>query len=405
MRARGAGHRLIGALAALALLAAGACGLGGDDDYDARSEGAPPEGVRTPDDLDADAGCGDEASTDPADLAADRIVARCASGAPEAVPLAEPASLRVGVRGPTEDLAPILLADHFDEFAAENLSVELVDYETSAEVFAALADGEVDVVAGDLDGPFFDGVADQSGARLVLGGPVAPAALDTSTPQTGLWLRTDLLSEPADWQDLQAHDQTVAVEDSIGDAVVYPIDFVLQQGDVTLNEVHLVVEGGAAAADNLLSGELSAAWLTDPYWRDVLDSDLQIELVATLPAAESLGGVVFAEPLVDPDAAREVGVAFSRAVIRTINTYLGAEYQDDDEVVDALVELTEQSEDDIVDTPAWVFDWELRRDTTSRLQDALLVLGGLRYEHELPERQVVDRSLYEDAVGRDQDQG
>jgi NitT/TauT family transport system substrate-binding protein len=103
--------------------------------------------------------------------------------------------------------------------------------------------------------------------------------------------------------------------------------------------------------------------------------------------------------LVDEARDRAVGVAFVRAVIRTINTYLADDYQSDDDVVAALAEATGQEEDEITATPEWIFDWELRRDTTGRIQTVLLELGGVLYEEELPESDLVDRSLYRDAVG------
>jgi NitT/TauT family transport system substrate-binding protein len=125
--------------------------------------------------------------------------------------------------------------------------------------------------------------------------------------------------------------------------------------------------------------------------------------VTTLPS-ESLTGVVLAERLVDPARDRAVGLAFTRAVIRTINTHLTGDYQSDDDVVAALADVTGQGEDAIRATPAWVFDWELRRGTTHRLQHPLIEIGGVLYEEELPEGRLVDRSLYRDVV-RPQDQG
>jgi NitT/TauT family transport system substrate-binding protein len=397
---------VLGAVAAL--LATDACGvLADDDDGHQASEGAPLDRLRVPHDLDESAGCGEESATDTSDLSAGRLVARCAADHPAAAPLAQPATVRVGVRRLSEDVAPVLLAEHFDEFAAEDLTVDIEEYGTAAELFAALDRGEVDVVAGQLDGPFFDTVHAGSDARVALGGPLAPAADDTATPQAGLWLRTDLLDEPDDWEDLEDAGLPLGVEDSIGDAVAYPVDSVLEQDDMSLNAVQLAVEDGETAAQQLADGDLSGAWLEDPYWRSVVETDLPIELVATNPVAESLGGVVVAGRLLDPARDRTVGLAFSRAVIRTINTYLAGDYQDDEEVVAALAEVTGQSEEDIVRTPPWVFDWEIRDGTTSRVQDAVLTLGGVAYEQPLSERQVVDRSLYEDAVGSDpaQDQG
>jgi NitT/TauT family transport system substrate-binding protein len=239
---------------------------------------------------------------------------------------------------------------------------------------------------------------------VVLGGPLAPAADDTATPQTGLWLRTDLLERPQDWMDLEDAGLPMAVQDSIGDAVAYPVNAVLEQDDMSLDRVQLVIEDGDEAAEQLANGDLSGAWLEDPYWRQLEGSDLQIELVATMPVAESLSGVVFGPRLLDAEQDRAVGVAFSRAVIRTVNTHLGGDYQDDDDVVTALAEVTGAEADAIVGTPAWVFDWEIRQGTAQRIQHALLDLGGVAYEVPLPERQVVDRSLYGEAV-RAQDQG
>lgn len=394
------GRMAIGLVATLAL-GVGACGPFGDDGPDQEaSEGAPLDRLQVPDadDLESEDGCGEAGRTDPTDVSSGRPVARCPAGQPEPEPLARPATVRVGVRGRSEDVAPILLAEHFEEFAVENLTVEVDEYDSAADLFGALGRGEVDVVAGDMDGPFFDLVESGSGARVALGGPVAAVAHDTAVAQAGLWMRTDLLDPARDWADLEDVVMPIAVEDSVADAVAYPVDALLRQDDMSINTVRLTVEGGAAAATALAEGELSAAWLADPYWRAVQDTDLQIELVATLPVAESLGGVVFAERLLDRERDRDVGVAFSRAVVRTINTYLAGAYQDDDEVVSALAEVTDLDQEEIVDTPAWVFDWEIRSGTAGRVQEVLVDLGGVVYETPLPERQLVDRSLYVEVV-------
>jgi NitT/TauT family transport system substrate-binding protein len=376
------------------------CGLGGSDNPTGTGTAAPTEHLRIPRADDRGDGCGDTAETDIDDLAANRAVARCAEGSPEAQPLpGAPVPLRVGIRGATEDLAPLLLADRLGELEAENIAVELVTYDDAASLFAALDAGEVDAAAGDLDAPFFDLVsahelADTPGPRLIMGGAIAARPNDLATPQPGLWVRPDALEEPDRWRDLE--DMPFAVEDSIGDAVALPITALLRQDDISLNEVRVRVLGGEDAAEKLASGDLAAAWLSEPAWRTVADDD-QVQLVATLPVAESLGGI-----MVGPDllaGRRAVGVAFSRAVIRTINTYLADDYQDDDEVMEALAEATGESVDELRDTPAWVFDWELRTDTTLRVQTPLVAYGAVLYESELPERGIVDRTIYAEALG------
>lgn len=388
------GDRLaaVGLAVGLAVTTAG-CGLGGGSGSD-DDAAAVPRGLQVPTRLDD--GCGDESTTSPADVAANRGVARCAEGAPEPQPLPGPVSLRIGVRAPTEDLAPVLLADQLGEFEEENLTVELVELGGPRELFGALERGEVDAVAGELDAALFDAVHRGSGVQLVLGGAVAPAAGDLGTDQPGLWIRRDAVSTPERWRDLQ--NQAIAVEDGIGDVVVDPITALVRQDDLTLNDVNLVPVDGATAVEMLLErdGGVAGAWLAEPHWREVADRG-GLRLVATLPP-EPLGGVVVSERLVDEGRDRAVGVAFARAVIRTINTYLAGDYQSDDDVVAELAAATGQSEDEITATPGWVFDWELREGTTYRIQKVMLKLGGVLYEQELAESEVVDRSLYEDAV-------
>jgi NitT/TauT family transport system substrate-binding protein len=386
----------VAARAGLALALAlplAACGLGNGGGSVGHE--AMRYGLQVPSGLEG--GCGEEATTSATDAATNRQVARCAADAPEPQPLPAPATLRIGVRAPTEDLAPVLLADRMGAFEEENLTVELVELDGPGELFGALERGEVDVVAGDLDAPFFDAVHRGSGARLVLGGAVAPAAGDLSTDQPGLWMRRDAVGRPERWRDLRGHG--IAVQDGIGDAVVDPIASLIRQDDLTLNDVNLVPVDGATAVDLLLQrdGGVSAAWLSEPEWREVADRGA-VRLVATLPA-EPLAGVVMAGRLVDEGQDRAVGMAFVRAVIRTVNTHLADDYQSDDEVVAELAEATGQSEDEIRATPGWVFDWELRQGTTTRIQKTLVKLGGVVYEQVLSESQVVDRSLYRDAVG------
>jgi NitT/TauT family transport system substrate-binding protein len=396
---RGRSRRWVATAVAFALGAGAACSGDGADDDGGSGDQAAEVQLRIPRRDDLGRGCDDAAETEIDDLAADRPVARCAPGSPEAVPLPGAATpLRVGIRGTTEDLAPLLLADRFGEFAAENLDVTFETYGDAPSLFDALDAGEVDAVAGELDAPFFDLVAEHGrdgtpGPRLILGGPVAARPNDLSTPQPGLWVRSSVITEANRWRDLE--DERVAVEDSIADVVAAPITALLRQDDISLNEVRLAVIDGQQAADELASGDLAAAWLSEPYWRQVA-GDEEIELVATLPATESLGGVVASPALVE---ARPVAVAFGRAVIRTINTYLPGDDQDDDEVVEALADATGESVDDRSDTPPWIFDWEIRAGTTTRIQTPLINYGAVVYESELPESRIVDRTIATAALG------
>jgi NitT/TauT family transport system substrate-binding protein len=363
---------------------------GGDDGGTAKVTTSAPA-PWLPDDVGP--GCGSAARTDAGDLAASRPVARCAAGSPAPQPLARPARVRVALTQRGEAAAPVLLADRMGEFAAEGLQVELVD-QPASEAFAALAAGDVDAVVGPIDAPFFDAVRGGTGARWVLGGSVSPAPDDTDVPQAGLWLRSDLMRDGWRWSELAG--ARVGLDAGWRSASVYPVATVAGQGGLSLNEVDLVAATGEDAADRLLDGELAAAWVDQPAWARVADSD-RFELAATLPATEPIDGTMLSGRLLGAD--REVGLAYTRAVIRTIDTYLTGDYHDDEDVMATLARATGAGAEELAATPPLLFDWEIRSGTTDRLQDAMIGIGAVGYERPLPEDDVVDRGLALDALG------
>ena len=335
-------------------------------------------------------GCGDAAVTDPADISVDRTLARCGRGAPEPAPLPAAATVRVAAAASSEAVAPLLLADAMGEFDAENLRVEIVDVQGS-EAYAAMAAGDVDVVVGGIDAPFFDAAHEGLDARLVLGGPVTRSPGDLGTDQAGLWVRADLITEDDDWENVAS--QTVLLPGGMGSSAVYPIDTTLRQNELNINSVDLVAARPADAAARLRNAEVGAAWLPEPVVSEVAD-DPALRLVATLPGSESIDGTVLSPRLIG--AERATGQAYVRAIIRTINTHLPDDYGDD--ALPALAEALHVDEADLAAGPPLLFDWELRSGTTGRIQESLIAAGGVRYEEPVAESALVDRSLVAEVV-------
>jgi hypothetical protein len=172
---------------------------------------------------------------------------------------------------------------------------------------------------------------------------------------------------------------------------------VLDKGDASLNDVWVVPEGGASAAARLLEGRVTAAWLEDPHWQPV--AELSNVWLATTRPREAIGGVVLHERLVGEGAEREVGQALVRALVRTTNTYLGADYRSDEDVHGALVELTGWTPDQLDAVPPLILDCELRDGTPRRIQQALVPLGAVLYPEVQDDEVFSDTSLYLEAVG------
>ncbi|HET9609866.1 MAG TPA: hypothetical protein VFP06_09670 [Acidimicrobiales bacterium] len=363
----------------------------GDDDGDGPV--SPSPGV--PDD--PGRGCGEQAVTDPTDLSIDRTLARCEPGAPAPEPLARPATVRVALPERSESAAPLLVADALGELAAENLEVEIVEVD-QGEAYRAMADGEVDMVVGGIDAPFFDAVREGFDARLVLGGPIAREPGDLTVAQPGLWLRDDLITDDDEWDNVQG--QTVLVTGGPGSAALYPIDLTLAQNALGANAVDVTDASSESAASRLLNADVGGAWLTEPAASRMDDEDA-VRLVATVPGSEAIEGTVFSPRLVGDD--RDVGLAYVRAIVRTVNTHLADGY--DDEALAAVAEALDVSEDVVAAGPAPLFDWEVRAGTTTRIQEALIEVGAVRYERPIGERGLVDRTLAAEVVGGATDGG
>jgi NitT/TauT family transport system substrate-binding protein len=364
-----------------------------DDGPDTPDAGTVPPGPAPGEPSEVGDGCGDRAATDPSDLRADRVVARCGAGSPEARPLPARTPLRVAVPPQAgEEQAPVLLADELGEFEDENLAVELVPSDPAA-AMADLAAGRVDVVVGPMGGPFFDAVHDGAGPRVVLGGVLSRAPDRLRSAQTGLWLRRSAVPDDTDLADLQS--QPVGVPGGVGGPALYPMSHVLEQRRAMTENTSVVDVSGDEAAEQLERGELAAAWLDGASWLPIA-RDGGYALLATLPASESIDGTVFSRRLTTED--REVGQAYVRAVIRTINTSLTGDYQSDEDVVAALARATGLDEDAVTDTRPLLFDWEVRSGTLSRIEDVLITTGGVSYESAQPREDLVDRTLAADAV-------
>ncbi len=371
----------------VALALVGVAYLQGGEQVDNAAAPASPS-PQVPDDP-GDA-CGEAASTDPADLGVGRTLARCGSGAPGAAPLAQATTVRVALPERSEAAAPVLLADALGEFEAENLQVELVALD-QADAYEAMTEGDLDVVVGGVDAAFFDAVHDGLAARLVLGGQVTRAPSDLASAQAGLWLRADLISDEDKWDNVA--DQTVLVPGGMGSSALYPIDTTLSQHEMGVNAVDFVASSADDAADRLQSADVGGAWLTEPAATTVAD-DPALRMVATLPGSESIDGTVFSPRLLGAD--RAAGLAYTRAIVRTINTYLADGYSD--EALTELAATLDVSEEELEAGPAPLFDWELRSGTTARIQQALVTAGGVSYERPASERGLVDRTLVADVV-------
>lgn len=370
-------------------------GDGGDD----MSDGDTDDGD-TGDDMgddDGTSGCAENGLTDPTDLSPDRVIARCEPGYPKPQPLDEPATIVLGNRFRAEFVAPILLAEHYGLFEEENITVEWQEISLT-DSMVPLDDCSVDFAIGGTEASFHNGIAQGLDVKMVLGNYFPPDAGDPSTPQTGLWARRDVFSDPDNPDITELKGARVASAVGLGSVVIYPMAQAFDEAGFSLLDMEFEQIAAGEQFIALSNNAVQAAWMLDPYWIEASENPDDYVLLVTQTPGEPLGGV-YAGPCVRTGDRREAGEAFVRAYIRAVNTYLPPDYQDDAEVMAALAEETGAPVESLETTPGLYFDWEIRIDTSQNAQKYFIEFDTVEYDEVLTDEQVVDRSLHEAVVG------
>jgi len=340
------------------------------------------------------AGCGAKAITDPADLSKDRKPARCDAGSPAPKPLSEQTTLNVSSSFRLEFIAPLLVGDALGEFAKENLKINIVPVRFSDAV-PQLANGQIDVAVGGIEGALFNAANQGLPVKMTLGNYFPPDAGDPSVDQTGMWCRSELFKNAAKPKPQELKGKTVGSAVGTASAAMYYVQaWMGNKAKITDMQVQTIPSTDMVQA--MKNKALDCAILLDPLWTTVA-TDPAFALVATQTPGEPVGGYFYGKSLLQDKP--EVGEAFARAMIRTINTHLTGDYHQNTQVMEALSKAINQPVATIQRTPALVFDWEIRDGTGERIQDVFMDLGVLTYPKPVAEKKLFDRAYYEKSVG------
>ncbi|WP_419997678.1 ABC transporter substrate-binding protein [Streptomyces boninensis] len=333
------------------------------------------------------AGCGADAWTDPADLAPDRAPARCKSGAPAPKPLKKPRKLTV-VTGTlnAEYVAPLQMAVKKGEFKKEGLDVQLKTLPTP-DALPLLAKGEIDAQWAAPEAAVINGI--NSGFDIKW-----TAANYSSSPKSrsGLWVK---LKNGETAKTAKLDGLKIGTMIGKGSVIMYAMEKALKARGTKLDAVDFQQLGSADVLTALQNGGVDSAWLLDPAWRKV-DGDADYGFIGGQPEGEPLGGVLFGPSLLNDD--RAAGVAFTRAYVRTLNTYFRDDYKKDPAFVTELAKMLKVDESVLKSVPSLTMDWEIRKGTTDRLQKSYTDAGVTKGDP-LPEDKLVDRAFYAEAVG------
>lgn len=384
------GARVASALLALvALLALAACATTATTSSGGRPTFAGPV---TP-----VAGCAAKAHTDEADQSPGRPIARCDPGSPAPQPLAQRTKVVVTAQSKGEYYAPVLVGLAKGEFAKENLDVQL-SIVSFADSLPQLASGGIDIAMGGPYASVVNAVNSGFDIRWVLGNFEPPHGGDVGTPQSGLWFRRDAFTDPAhpSMATLKTHTPVVANTQGSGTPAALWLQRAFQAGGIDYSAVQFQSLAPSDQVAALRSGAVQGAFLVDPYWRQLAGDPSFVQLA--VQPKEVNGGMFYGPNLLDKHT--DVGLAFARAYLRTINTYLAGNYKADSSVMTALAAQMGVGVDVAERGDPLVFDWEVPAGLYTDLQNIYIKTGTVpNLTAPLPEDKLVSRDFYERAVG------
>lgn len=345
------------------------------------------------------AGC-EKGYTDPNNLSATRQVARCTPGNPAPKPLAQKTKIRVSSSFRLEFNAPLLLANSLGEYAKENLEFEFVNL-SFADAVPQLANGSIDAAVGGFEVALFNAGNAGLPVKVVMGNYFPPKAGDYTVPQTGLWCRRDAFSNPQDPNKVLKEIETKRWASSVGkgSSGIYYAAAEIQKRlpDFDIKKVTVDRIPSTDIVNALKNKAIDCGILLDPVWAQVKD-DPNFWQAATQTPGEPLGIYAFGKSLLQDKP--EVGEAFIRAFIRTVNTYFQGDYHSDAKVMDQIAKDTGQDLKALTALPSLTMDWEIRNGTTTRIQQLFIDLGVITdYKTPVAEDKLVDRSFYKKVLG------
>jgi NitT/TauT family transport system substrate-binding protein len=348
------------------------------------------------------AGCEKRGYTDPKDRSDTRQVARCDPNTPAPKPLATETTVKIGTNFRLEFNSPIAIADALGEFKKENLKIELVNLSYANSV-PQMANGQIDIAVGGFEIAMFNAGNAGLPIRVVLGNYYPPKASNYSVAQTGLWCRRDSFTTPATPKLKEMETMKWATAAGRGSSAMYysVAEILKREPTFDYKKVDTQIIGSNDIPLALRNKAINCGILLDPVWVDFATDPGYVQ-VATQTPGEPLGHMSFGKSLLQDK--KEVGDAFVRAYIRTINTYYNGDYHKDAKVMAEIQKFTGQAPEvfsKLASLDSLTFDWEVRDGTLTDIQKLFLefnLMPDLK-SGPVPEDKLIDRSFYQRAVG------
>jgi len=298
--------------------------------------------------------------------------------------------LKVGIPSKLELEAPALLAQAKGEFAKENLSVSFVT-DTVPDLLTLLGENKIDLTYAGAQALVFNAIQRGVPIRWVSG-------VASSAPDTGLYMSTRYGKSASDFDPSVLKGKTIGVNPG---GLAAPSEYGLyaeikkagiSPGDVTLKSFSDI----ASMVQALENGSLDGATFGPPFTAS-LKPGTAFQAAPGYPDSIQIAGYFATTTL--SSQRRAAGVAFFRALERTVNTYLSGDYHKNSAVVSQVAGLLGTTPNILTVAPAPAWDLDVPQLSVSALQQMYRsVPDTLEYDDSVKPGDLIDLSFVIDAA-------
>lgn len=223
-------------------------------------------------------------------------------------------------------IATVYIAYEKGYFKEQGLDVELVPFDSGAKMVAALSAGQLDVGSGEAGTALLNAIDQGFDVKVVMGTGSMPKGYGPNP----FLVRKDLydsgeVTEPADLVG-----KKVAVNIPRG-MVEYLVSEVLAKGNLTIDDVELVVLPFPEMSVALANKAIDAAILTEPLASKAVKDDMAVVLVGGDEIVDrmQISVMYFGKRLLDP-ANWEVGVRYLMGHLKAVREVYGDGWKNED---------------------------------------------------------------------------
>lgn len=291
---------------------------------------------------------------------------------------------------PTTLFAPLYVADARGYFEDEGIELEFEAMQAGQDAIPLVAAGQADVLVAGFGSGLFSAINDDLGVKVV--GAMGGGGGEPDNSPTALMVSKELITsgEVSSVSDLKG--RTIALSGGIGGAGAYQFASILDEYDLTLNDVEAINLGFGDMASAMEGGNADAALPPAPFTTEMEESGVA-EAFALPPEGTIASGVIYGEQFIDSDLAQP----FYDALVR------GAEDMEEDpydpEILEILADATGQELEVLEANPTYVWFDRLApaEDQLEAQQTAYREAGLFDFDEDVPLSKIVDTSFSENA--------